>query len=40
MSDGDAPSWQQRSVERSLRTARARAQQRSDRLVAAALELC
>jgi AcrR family transcriptional regulator len=36
---GDVPNWQKRSVERSLRTARARAQQRSDRLVAAALEL-
>jgi len=36
---GDVPNWQKRSVERSLRTARARAQQRSDRLVAAALEV-
>ena len=36
---GDVPNWQKRSVDRSLRTARARAQQRSDRLVAAALEL-
>jgi AcrR family transcriptional regulator len=35
----DVPNWQKRSVERSLRTARARAQQRSDRLVGAALEL-
>jgi AcrR family transcriptional regulator len=36
---GDVPNWQKRSVERSLRSARARAQQRTDRLVAAALEL-
>jgi AcrR family transcriptional regulator len=36
---GDVPNWQKRSVDWSLRTARARAQQRSDRLVAAALEL-
>jgi len=35
----DVPDWQKRSVERSLRTARARAQQRSDRFVTAALEL-
>jgi len=33
------PNWQKRSVDRSLRSARARAQQRSDRFVAAALEL-
>jgi AcrR family transcriptional regulator len=35
----NVPSWQQRSVERSLQNARMRAQQRSDRFVAAALEL-
>ena len=33
------PSWQRDSVDRSLRNARARAQQRSDRFVAAAVEL-
>jgi len=33
------PSWQQDSVDRSLRNARARAQARSDRFVAAAIEL-
>jgi AcrR family transcriptional regulator len=37
--DGEVPHWQKVSVERSLRTARARAQKRSDRFVAAALEL-
>jgi AcrR family transcriptional regulator len=35
----EVPSWQKRSVERSLQGARARAQQRSDRFVNAALEL-
>jgi AcrR family transcriptional regulator len=35
----EEPHWQKRSVERSLRSARARAQKRSDRFVAAALEL-
>ena len=33
------PSWQRDSVDRSLRNARARAQARSDRFVAAAVEL-
>jgi AcrR family transcriptional regulator len=33
------PVWQQRSVDRSLQNARVRAQERSDRFVAAALEL-
>jgi AcrR family transcriptional regulator len=37
--EGEVPNWQKRSVERSLRTARARAQKRSDRFVAAALQL-
>jgi len=37
--DGEVPHWQKLSVERSLRSARARAQKRSDRFVAAALEL-
>ena len=35
----DVPSWQQKSVERSLQNARRRAKERSDRFVAAALEL-
>jgi AcrR family transcriptional regulator len=35
----DVPGWQTRSVERSLRGARLRAQERSDRFVTAALEL-
>jgi AcrR family transcriptional regulator len=35
----NVPNWQKRSVERSLRSARARAQKRSDRFVEAALEL-
>jgi AcrR family transcriptional regulator len=35
----DVPTWQKRSVERSLQSARLRAQKRSDRFVAAALEL-
>jgi AcrR family transcriptional regulator len=35
----DEPGWQKRSVERSLRGARLRAQERSDRFVTAALEL-
>jgi len=35
----DVPGWQKRSVERSLRGARLRAQERSDRFVTAALEL-
>ena len=33
------PAWQRQSMERSLRSARARAHQRSDRFVAAATEL-
>jgi AcrR family transcriptional regulator len=37
--DEEVPNWQKASVERSLRSARARAQKRSDRFVAAALEL-
>jgi len=37
--EGKVPNWQKRSVERSLRSARARAQKRSDRFVEAALEL-
>jgi len=37
--DEDEPNWQKRSVERSLRSARARAQKRSDRFVEAALQL-
>lgn len=37
--DEELPRWQRRSVERSLQNARRRAQQRSDRFVAAALEL-
>jgi len=37
--EGEVPHWQKLSVERSLRSARARAQKRSDRFVAAALEL-
>jgi AcrR family transcriptional regulator len=37
--DEEVPSWQKASVERSLRGARERAQKRSDRFVAAALEL-
>jgi AcrR family transcriptional regulator len=35
----DVPSWQRRSVDRSLQGARLRAQRRSDRFVTAALEL-
>jgi AcrR family transcriptional regulator len=35
----DVPEWKRQSVERSLRTARARAQERSDRFVAATVEL-
>jgi AcrR family transcriptional regulator len=37
--DEKLPSWQKRSVEKSLRNARVRAQERSDRFVTAALEL-
>jgi AcrR family transcriptional regulator len=36
---GEVPDWQRRSVERSLQSARARAQARSDRFVAAAVAL-
>ena len=39
LADVKVPNWQKRSVERSLRSARARAQKRSDRFVEAALEL-
>jgi AcrR family transcriptional regulator len=39
LAEGEVPNWQKRSVERSLRSARARAQKRSDRFVEAALEL-
>jgi AcrR family transcriptional regulator len=41
VTEGEAPvpEWQRQSVERSLQTARARAHERSDRFVAAALEL-
>ncbi|HEY1739518.1 MAG TPA: TetR/AcrR family transcriptional regulator [Acidimicrobiia bacterium] len=35
----DLPDWKRQSVERSLRTARQRAQEQSDRLVASAIEL-
>src|SRR5271169_6142711 len=37
--EGQVPSWQRDSVDRSLRNARARAQARSDRFVSAAIEL-
>src|SRR5271156_5901166 len=37
--EAHVPSWQRDSVDRSLRNARARAQARSDRFVAAAIEL-
>ncbi|MCW2914466.1 MAG: transcriptional regulatory protein [Actinomycetia bacterium] len=37
--DDQVPDWQRRSVERSLKSARARAQARSDRFVAAAVDL-
>ncbi|CNH11657.1 transcriptional regulator [Mycobacterium tuberculosis] len=37
--EAPVPSWQKDSVDRSLRNARARAQARSDRFVAAAIEL-
>jgi AcrR family transcriptional regulator len=37
--DEEEPAWQRRSVERSLKSARARARARSDRFVAAAIEL-
>jgi AcrR family transcriptional regulator len=39
LAEEKVPNWQKRSVERSLRSARARAQKRSDRFVEAALEL-
>jgi AcrR family transcriptional regulator len=39
LAEEEVPNWQKRSVERSLRSARARAQKRSDRFVEAALEL-
>jgi AcrR family transcriptional regulator len=39
LAEAEVPNWQKRSVDRSLRSARARAQKRSDRFVAAALEL-
>ncbi|HMG42286.1 MAG TPA: TetR/AcrR family transcriptional regulator [Acidimicrobiales bacterium] len=38
-SDDGMPEWKRQSVERSLQAARARAQERSDRFVAAAIEL-
>jgi AcrR family transcriptional regulator len=38
-SDAVLPQWKQQSVERSLQTARARAHERSDRFVAAAIDL-
>jgi AcrR family transcriptional regulator len=37
--DEDLPAWKRQSVERSLKTARARAQERSDRFVSATIEL-
>lgn len=37
--DADIPAWQRQSMDRSLRAARARAHERSDRFVAAATEL-
>jgi AcrR family transcriptional regulator len=39
LDDETIPGWQRRSMDRSLRSARARAHQRSDRFVAAATEL-
>jgi AcrR family transcriptional regulator len=37
--DDDLPEWKRQSIDRSLKTARARAQERTDRFVAAAVEL-